>query len=128
MYTIGDFLIRVKNGYLAHKRSVVMPYSKVAESIGKILAEEQYIKSIEVTEQDGRKALQLDLLYHKGIPALSDIKIISKPSVQVYMSKTKVAKLGNDIGTNIVSTSSGMMTSRNAYKKGLGGEIIAHII
>lgn len=128
MYTIGDFLIRIKNGYMAHKRSVDVPYSKVAESIAKILVRESYVKGFEVIQEGNRSVLRINLAYKNGLPALKDVRIISKPSVQVYTNKNKLKVLGRDLGMHIVSTSKGMMTQKQAQKEGLGGELLCQII
>jgi len=128
MYTIGDFLIRVKNGYLAHQKAVELPHSKVAESIAQVLLKEEYIKKIDTTENGSKKTLRVELLYANGVPAMSDVKIISKPSSQVYVSKARLGALGRNIGTNIVSTSKGMMTDQQARKQGLGGELICQVL
>ena len=128
MYTIGDFLIRIKNGYMAHRRTVEVPYSRVAESIGKILVAEGYLKDLKVAEEGVFKVLKFDLTYQKGDPAIHDIQIISRPSVQVYANKIKLNNLNRDIGMYIVSTSKGVMTGDQALKQSLGGEVLCQVI
>lgn len=127
MYTVADFLIRIKNAYMGRKRTVNLPYSKAVLSIGKILAEEGYIRSIEEKETNGIKMLVGELLY-KGKErrsALSDVQIVSKPSVHVYMRKSQ-ARVGGH-GVAILSTSRGFMTHKKAQKAGIGGELLCKI-
>ncbi|PIT88880.1 MAG: 30S ribosomal protein S8 [Candidatus Levybacteria bacterium CG10_big_fil_rev_8_21_14_0_10_36_7] len=126
-YPIGDFLIRIKNAYLARQKSVNAPFSKGIMTIAKILQEENYVKTVKETEEEGKKFVSMELLYNEGNPAVNDIKIISKPSVHYYMNKNKIKSSIKSYGIGIVSTSKGVMTSRNAQKNGVGGELICQI-
>ncbi|RJQ25890.1 30S ribosomal protein S8 [Candidatus Parcubacteria bacterium] len=126
-YLIGDFLIRIKNAYMGGKKEVIFPYSKAVLSIAKILKEEGYIKEVKEKEEDGKKGFIINLVYKEKKPAIEDIKIISKPSVHVYVGKNKIKKIVGAHGLGIVSTSNGMMTAKNAIKKGVGGEVICQI-
>ncbi len=127
MYTIGDFLIQVKNGYRANKKEIVYPRSNVVVSLAKILEKEGFVSKVSEKEADGKKTLQISLKYEGRVPAISDIRLISKPSVHLYAGKLKVKKAMGRHGVGIVSTSSGMMTSADAGKKGVGGELICQI-
>lgn len=129
MYRIGDFLIQIKNAYQAGKKQIVYPHSNVAESIGKILEREKYISKItsKKEEKGTRKSLIIDLKYDDRMPALVDVKLVSKPSVHQYIAKNKLGRSVATHGIAIVSTSSGMMTNREALKKGIGGELICRI-
>lgn len=134
MYTIGDFLIRIKNAYMVGKKEIVYPYSKAAESIGKILEKRKYVKKVLVrggsvaSQKKGeRKELVIELLYNGKEPALSDVKIISRPSVHVYLDRQELAKTLRSHKTDIVSTSSGIMTGEEAKKIGIGGELICEV-
>lgn len=130
MYRIGDFLIQIKNAYQAGKNEISYPYSKVAESIGKILEKESYISKISTVAVEGmkdRKMLKIELKYEGRIPAVSDIKLVSKPSVHHYIAKNRLLRSVSSQGTAIISTSSGMMTNKQAIKKGVGGELVCQI-
>ena len=126
-YTLADFLIRIKNAYLANKKQVELPYSKYVESIGQILAQEGYIKNITKNVIDAKPSLTAELLYRARIAALGDIKIVSKPSVHKYISKNQVKKTLHEYGMSIISTSQGLMTNKTAATKNLGGELICKI-
>lgn len=136
MYRIGDFLIQIKNAYQAGKKQIDYPYSKVAESIGKILVREKYIAKISVATAEGakkskngdvRKTLKLELRYEGRIPAVTSVKLVSKPSVHHYVAKNKLSRTVSSHGIAIISTSAGMMTNREAQKKGVGGELVCRI-
>ena len=128
MYTIGNFLIGVKNSYMAGKKTAEFPFSKVAFSLGKIMEEEGYLKKIKETEKDGKKYLVADLKYQGNRPSVSDIKLASKPSLHNYVRKNAAKKTVSNYGISIVSTSKGLMSGKKAFKEGLGGELICQIL
>lgn len=127
-YTIGDFLIRLKNAYLAGKQEITLQNTKNVVALAKILKEEGYIKDVKEKEdkQTGKK-LNISLLYKKNNPALSEVKIISKPSVHYYVTTNDLKKVGRNYGIGIVSTSKGFMTVKSAIKKNVGGELICRL-
>lgn len=126
-YTVGDFLIRIKNGYMARKTDVIAPYSKASLAIGKILVGEKYIKGIKEIEVDGKKMLTVSLLYKERMPAMNGVEIISRPSVRIYKSKSGIRRELKNFGINIVSTSQGVMTDKKAHESKIGGEIICKV-
>ena len=124
-YQVADFVIRIKNAALARRREVVLPYSKLNLAIGKVLVKNGFLENIKEEEQDKKKTLKGTIKYEKRQPALSEIDIISKPSLRVYKNKSSIfdiEKRGRK--TVIVSTSQGVMIGKEARKKGLGGEIL----
>ncbi len=127
MYTIGDFLIQLKNAYMAHKKEVVLPYAKIIMSIGQILVDEGYVKKVTLVEKDERKYVQIELLYKNRRPAMRDVKLISKPSVHRYVTKNSMKRIAGNFGISVLSTSSGVMTGKEALKKGVGGELLCEI-
>ncbi len=128
MYRIGDFLIQLKNAYQAGKKQVEYPYSNVALAIGKILVKESYISKIAVKDEKEKvKTLVIDLKYDGRTPAVTDLKLVSKPSVHHYIGKNKLSRAVASNGIAIMSTSVGIMTNRDAQKKGIGGELICRI-
>lgn len=126
-YAIGDFLIRIKNAYMARKTIVQTPCSKVLLSIAKILKDEGYIKSVKQEEKDKKKTLHLELLYKNKRPAMKEAKIISKPSVHIYTGKNKIPTARGGYGITIVSTSRGIMTGNKARHENVGGEVICQV-
>lgn len=126
-YPIADFLIRLKNAYMARKKEVVYPYSKVILSIGKILKEEGYVKDIKETKEDNKKNLEILLLFKNRKAALNDVAIISKPSVHIYVNRKHVPSARGGFGISIVSTSKGLMTDKKARKEHIGGEVLCKV-
>jgi small subunit ribosomal protein S8 len=130
MYTIGDFLIKVKNAYMAGHRQVEYPYSKAVLSIGKILEKEGYVKEVKnqkSKENNGRDEILIQLLYKNRMPAIAEIKLVSGPAIHRYVNKSGLSKTAARHGIGILSTSKGMMTNKQAEKEGVGGEIICQI-
>lgn len=126
MYTVGDFLIRIKNAYASSKKEVDLPFSKENYAIGKILVEEGYLKKIK--EKGGnKKSLEAELSYKNKKPSLSKIKLVSKPSVRIYSIKKKIPKTLKGRGITLISTNLGVLTDKKAREKNVGGEIICQI-
>jgi small subunit ribosomal protein S8 len=123
---IGDMLIRIKNGYLARKDVVEVPYSKMKEEIAKILVKEGYLKKFKI-ENLKFKILKLELKYEGKKPVIEGIKRISKPGVRIYAKAKEIPRVKYGFGITIVSTPKGIMTDRQARKENLGGEVICQI-
>ncbi len=124
-YQVSDFIIRIKNAALAKRKEVVLPYSNLNKEIGKVLVKNGFLENIKDSEVDGNKTLTAIVKYYKRLPVVADVQIVSKPSLRVYSSShevTSIEKRGNK--TVIVSTSQGVMTGKEAKKKGIGGEIL----
>lgn len=120
---ISDLLTRIRNGYLAKNQTVALPWSKLKENLAEILVKNGFLLEKEKNEQD----LILKLKYNGGVPALTNIKRISKPSLRIYAGKNKLPRVLGGTGMAIISTPQGLMTNREAYKKNLGGEIICEV-
>jgi small subunit ribosomal protein S8 len=121
-YPVGDFLVRIKNAKLAHKRIIHVRSIKLIKGVAKVLQRLGYLD--ETKEKDGR--LEVSLTYRKKEPVLIDLKIISKPGLRVYMSVDELEKVRGP-STFIISTPKGIMTSKEAIKKRLGGEVIVEV-
>ena len=125
---IADMLTRLRNASSAYHESVSMPYSKMKAAIANILQTEGYIKDYEVEEARVGKTLTLNLKYGaKRERAISGVKRVSKPGLRVYAKSTRLPKVLGGLGVAIISSSSGMLTDREAADKGVGGEVIAYI-
>ncbi len=120
---ISDLLTRIKNGYMAGKSEVVAPASKLKEKIAQVLVKEGYLSDMEITGQE----LKLKLKYDQKTPALTEVKRVSKPSLRIYVKKGELPKVLGGLGMAVMSTPSGVMTAKEARKKGLGGEVICEI-
>jgi small subunit ribosomal protein S8 len=123
MDKVGDLLIRIKNGYMASKKEVQIPYSKLSLAICTVLLDEGYI---ERCKQDDRMIVTT-LKYEDRKPVLSDVKRISKPGRRIYKSHKAMPRVLNGLGIAIISTPQGVMTDRKARKLGLGGEVMAYV-
>lgn len=124
---VSDMLIRIKNAYLARHRQTSMPYSRLKNSLGEILVNEGFIKESKVKDREGLKDLTLTLMYKDRQPVLTDLEIISKPSLRIYVSKKRIPRVLGGLGICILSTPKGLMTGDAALKKGLGGELLCKI-
>lgn len=127
MHHVSDFIIRVKNGYHARLKEVYMPYAKITKAIAQVLVKEGYLSAVKETEHEGSKQLQISLRYHNRKPVFHEVAIVSKPSLRIYVDAKKIASEKDRTATAIVSTSSGIMTGREAVKKGVGGELLFKI-
>lgn len=121
--SVGDALIRIKNGYLALKKEVSMPYSRLVKGICEILVKEGYIQTAKISD----KEILVELKYSNHKPALTEVKRISKPGLRVYKGVKKLPKVLNGYGIAIVSTPKGLMTNIDARKAGVGGEVMAEV-
>src|SRR6187549_3835459 len=122
---VADLLTRVRNAAGARHESVSIPTSRTKVEIARILKQEGFIASY---DQPSARELVLKMKYIGGkTPAVSGLRRISKPGLRVYARKTEMPRVLGGLGIAIVSTSSGVMTGREAEKKGLGGEVLAYI-
>lgn len=120
---ISDLLARVRNAALAGRRDVSAPYSKLKHSVADVLKKEGYLE--DVKKVDGKLALTLTFKRRK--PLITGIRGISRPGLRVYRKAGLLPKpLGNE-GISIVSTSQGVMSGKDARKKGLGGEVFGEV-
>lgn len=127
MYHVGDFILRVKNAYRARKKQVVMPYSNINKQVARLLVKEGFLSGIKENDEKGKKILVADLRYVNRKPVLHDVKLVSKPSVRVYKDLHTIRSDKDRALTSIFSTSSGIMTGKEALKKGVGGELLFKI-
>lgn len=126
-HTVSDFIIRIKNACMAKRRTVVVPYSSVSKAIAQVLVKQRYITNVQEEEMDGKKFLVIKLAYLMRSPVLTNVTIISKPSLRVYKKTTQMRDVAKGQGITLISTSKGIMTEREAEKEGLGGELLFKI-
>ena len=125
---IADMLTRVRNANSAGKATVSMPSSKKLVEIARIMAEEGYVAGYEVIDGKPRPTLEIIMKYGpKKAKTIRGIKRISKPGLRIYAGKDELPRVLGGLGTAIISTSSGVMTDRDARRKGIGGEVVAYI-
>ncbi len=124
-YKISDFIFRIKNAARARRIEIVLPFSKLNREVGKVLVKEGFLEDIKEETLANKKVLKAKLVYERRMPKFSDAILISKPSLRKYVSSKQIPDIEKrGKRTLIISTSSGIMTGRQAYKKGLGGQIL----
>jgi small subunit ribosomal protein S8 len=121
---IADMLTRIRNGQGARKVAVSMPASKAKEAVAKVLQDEGYILGFATEGEGAEKQLTVELKYFEGVPVIETIQRTSKPGLRIYRSKDELPKVLGGLGVAIVSTSAGVMSDRQARKKGIGGEVL----
>jgi len=125
---IADMLTRLRNANAAHHETVSMPHSKIKAGIAKILESEGYIEGSAVTDAEVGKTLTIRLKYGPDRErSLAGVRRVSKPGLRVYAKSTNLPKVLGGLGVAILSTSSGLLTDREAEKKGVGGEVLAFV-
>ncbi len=124
--SIVDLIIRIKNGCLAKKDEVEVPYSKFGETVLKKLETLRFIKGFK-TEGDNIKKIIVALSYDEGISAITEIEVVSKPGQRNYVSYRELKPVLSGMGYSILSTSKGIMTNKEARKNKLGGELLFRI-
>lgn len=125
---ISDMFTRVRNALRARHSKVEIPSSKLKIEIARILKQEGYVTNYRVAEEDGKRTIKVYLKYGPDSrPVASKIDLVSKPGRRVYTSAAKIPSVIGGLGINILTTSKGVMTGRQARKKGVGGEILCNI-
>jgi small subunit ribosomal protein S8 len=126
---IADMLTRIRNAIMARHDSVLIPASKTKISIANILKEEGFITDYEVVKGDTpQRVIKIQLKYRgKKEPILTGLKRVSKPGLRVYVSKGEVPRIYEGLGITILSTPLGVMTGRQAWRKGVGGEVLCYM-
>ncbi|SDC28702.1 SSU ribosomal protein S8P [Sanguibacter gelidistatuariae] len=125
---IADMLTRLRNANSAYHETVQMPFSKLKSHIAEILQAEGYISGWTVEDAPVGKYLTLQLKFGQNRErSLVGIRRISKPGLRVYAKSTNLPKVLGGLGVAILSTSSGLLTDRQAAKKGVGGEVLAYV-
>jgi len=128
MDTISDFLVQIKNALAVKKPNLSVPYSKMVHEIAKILLNDGYINDVRIVGKLPKRTLRIDLKYDEnGVPAIQEIKRISKPGCRRYIKANQLKPIKGGYGRYIISTPQGLMTNIEAKKKKLGGEIICEI-
>jgi len=127
-YPVADLVIRIKNSSMANRKEVVLPFSNLNREICKVLVKEQVLQSVKENEQEGRKSLLAVIKYEKRMPTFSDLTVVSKPSLRIYVGSNDLLKRERKgVSMLILSTSQGVMTSKEARKKGVGGELLFEV-
>ena len=125
---ISDSLSRIRNAGMRRLESTKLLHSKVVEALVAIFESKGYIESFNVIEEDKKKFISGVLRYdEQGKCVINELKRISKPGRRVYKGKDEIKRFKNGYGTIVVSTSKGVLPNDEAYKVGVGGEILCTI-
>lgn len=121
-YPIGDFLVRIKNAAIVSQREVVVAKTKMIKEVAQVLKKEGFLESVQ--EKEGK--LLVKLAFQRKVPVLLDLKIVSKPGLRIYQGVQEILSRGK-ASILILSTSKGIVSSKQVKKLGIGGEVIAEI-
>ena len=125
---IADMLTRLRNANSAYHDDVAMPYSKLKANVAEILKQEGYVAGWNVADAEVGKTLTVDLKFGpQRERSIAGIRRVSKPGLRVYAKSTNLPKVLGGLGIAILSTSSGLLTDKQAAKKGVGGEVLAYV-
>jgi small subunit ribosomal protein S8 len=125
---VADMLTRLRNANSAYHETVSMPHSKLKSNIADILKAEGYISGWAVEDAKVGQTLTLSLKFGPNRErSIAGIKRVSKPGLRVYAKSTEIPRVLGGLGVAILSTSSGLLTDRQASKKGVGGEVLAYV-
>jgi small subunit ribosomal protein S8 len=125
---IADMLTRIRNANTAFKDEVVMPASTIKESIARILEQEGYVTDVAVDGEGKERRIALRLKFGPNRQrTITGIRRISTPGRRVYANRDEIPRVLGGLGIAILSTSQGLLTDRQAKKRGIGGEVLAHV-
>jgi small subunit ribosomal protein S8 len=125
---VADLLARIRNSIHARHQKLDVPASKLKLEIARILKEEGYVANFKATEEDGRKVLRIYLKYgNDNAAAISNLQRVSRPGCRVYVGRNDIPRVLGGLGINILTTSKGVMTGRQARKEGVGGEVLCEV-
>jgi small subunit ribosomal protein S8 len=127
---IADMLTRLRNANTAMHDTVRMPSSKMKESLAKILVREGYVAGYTIKENDGKPGatLEIELKYSpERARTITGIQRVSKPGLRVYRQADQIPRVLGGLGVAVLSTSQGLLTDREAYKRHVGGEVVCFV-
>jgi small subunit ribosomal protein S8 len=125
---VADLLSRIRNGVRARIPKVDVPSSKLKLEIARILKDEGYITNFKSTEDGKQGVIRVYLKYGPGMErVITDLQRVSRPGCRIYCGKSEIPRVYGGLGINILSTSRGLMTGREAARSGVGGEILCNV-
>jgi len=126
---IADMLTRIRNAVMVRHDSVLVPSSKIKMAIARILKEEGFIKEFDIIKSEPQQTIRIHLKYDEDKePILSGLERVSKPGLRVYVGKNEIPRVAGGMGIAIVSTSKGVMTGQQAWRQGIGGELLCYVV
>lgn len=125
---IADMLTRIRNAIMVQHASVLIPVSRMKLSIARILREEGFISNYEVLKGKPHRVIKIGLKYSEdNQPILSGLERVSKPGLRVYVGRKEIPRVRGGLGVAIVSTSRGVTTGQQAWRQGIGGELLCYV-
>ncbi len=125
---VADMLTRIRNGMRARHAKVDIPASNIKTELARILKEEGYVQNYKRIADDKQGVLRVFLRRtDDGSEVIVGISRVSRPGCRVYVAKDEIPKIQGGLGINIISTSRGLMTGRQAVREGVGGEILCNV-
>ena len=125
---IADMLTRIRNALTARHDFTDMPASKLKISLAETLKKEGFLRDYEVLQEGVKRTMRVHLAYtDRREPTITGLQRVSKPGLRVYVEKREVPRVYGGLGIAIVSTSQGLLTGREARRRGLGGEVVCYV-
>ena len=126
---IADMLTRIRNAIMVRHDFVLVPTSKIKLAIARIFKEEGFISDYEVLKGKPHRVIKIYLKYYKdnNQPVLSGLERVSKPGLRVYVQREEIPRVYGGLGIAIVSTPKGVMTGQQAWRQGIGGELLCYV-
>ncbi len=126
---IGDMLTRIRNAVMVRHDAVLIPASRMKLSIARVLKEEGFISDYEVVKGKPHRVIKVQLKYDdKNEPILSGLERVSKPGLRVYVERKEIPRVCGGLGIAVLSTSKGVMTGQQAWRHGIGGELLCYVM
>ena len=125
---IADMLVRIRNAIMARHDSVLIPASRMKLSIARIIKDEGFINDYEVLRGKPHRAIKIYLKYDdKNQTVLSGLERISKPGLRMHVQRKEIPRVYGGLGIAVLSTSKGVMTGQQAWRRGIGGELLCYV-
>jgi small subunit ribosomal protein S8 len=125
---IADMLTRIRNAGMVRHESVMIPNSRMKQAIAQIMKDEGFIADFEIIKEKTQKNIKIKLRYvGKNQPIVTGLERISKPGLRVYVEKSEIPRVYGGLGIAILSTPRGVMTGKQAYRQGIGGELLCYV-
>jgi small subunit ribosomal protein S8 len=125
---IADMLTRIRNALTTRHDFTDVPASKLKVALAEVLKREGYIKGFEVKSDDVRKDVRIHLAYGDGRePVIVGLQRVSKPGLRVYSARSEIPRVYGGLGIAIISTPQGVMTGKEARRRGVGGEVLCYV-
>jgi small subunit ribosomal protein S8 len=125
---IADMLARIRNANTAYKDEVEIPASRLKEEVAKLLAREGYVQGYRIEGDEPKRRIVIEMKYGPDRErTISGIKRVSRPGRRVYADRSRLPRVLGGLGVSILSTSQGLMTDRQAARRGVGGEVLCEV-